>query len=131
MSDSARNGWETCPPGEFSRLSTRLRASHRRRDAIRGTVAVAVAVVMGSVMYQSWSSSWNYHFAGLSCTQVMALAPGYAMGKLAPERREQVREHVDICPHCKPLFQMMGLAHQKKQPRIGDRPLRNPAIEEG
>jgi hypothetical protein len=131
MSKSARNGWEACPPGEFTRLAARLRARHRRRDALRGTIGLAVAVLVGSVLYQSWSRSREYRFAGISCSQVMALAPDYAMGKVGLELRGQVRRHVSLCPHCKPLFQRMGIVVQGGRPRIRVERLRGPAVEEG
>ncbi|MHB1557004.1 MAG: zf-HC2 domain-containing protein [Isosphaeraceae bacterium] len=116
MGETVRNGWEACPPGEFTRLAARLRARHRRRDAVRGTLSLAVALLIGSVLYQSWSRSREYHFAGISCSRVMALAPDYAMGKLQPALHDQVHQHVSRCPHCKPLFQKMGIVVQERHP---------------
>lgn len=131
MGETVRNGWEACPPGEFSRLAARLRARHRRRDAFRGALSLAVALFVGSVLYQSWSRSREYHFAGISCSRVMALAPDYAMGKLGAELRDQVRRHVSQCPHCRPLFRKMGIVVQGRHPRIGIEPILLPGIEWG
>lgn len=113
MSQDTRNGWKACPAGEFARLATRLRGRRRRRDVLRATMSVTLAVVVGSVFYQTWSRSREYHFAGISCSRVIALAPDYAMGKLRPELRDQVRRHVSQCPHCKPLFAKMGMVVQR------------------
>jgi hypothetical protein len=51
----------------------------------------------------------DYHYAGISCSRVIALAPDYAAGKLSADLREQVRRHVSQCPHCKPQFRAMGI----------------------
>jgi hypothetical protein len=59
-----------------------------------------------------WSRSREYHYAGISCSRVIALAQDYAAEKLDDAQHEQVRRHVSLCPHCKPLFQKMGIVVQ-------------------
>jgi hypothetical protein len=73
--------------------------------------------VAGSAIYQTWSRSREYHFAGISCSRVIALAQDYAAGKLDDAQHEQVRRHVSLCPHCKPLFQKMGIVVQARPPQ--------------
>jgi hypothetical protein len=131
MSAPARNGWEAFPQGEFTRLAARLRARHRRRDAFRGTIGLAVAVLVGSVLYEWWSRSREYHFAGISCSRVMALAPDYVMGRLGPERSEQVHRHVSRCPHCQPLFEKMGIVVHDGGPRLRGGRSPGPGVERG
>ncbi|MDE2506423.1 MAG: zf-HC2 domain-containing protein [Planctomycetota bacterium] len=109
MNQDMPSGWKACPAGEFARLSTWLRARRRRRDALRVTIGLVLAVMVGSALFQAGQWSREYHFAGISCSHVVALAPDYQMGKLRPDLREQVRRHVSLCPHCKPLFDKMGI----------------------
>jgi hypothetical protein len=131
MSKSARNVWEACPPGEFTRLATRLRARRRRRDALRATIGLVLAVVAGSAIYQTWSRSREYHLAGISCSRVIALAQDYAAGKLPAAQHDQIRRHVSSCPHCKPLFQKMGIVVQEGRPRLRGRRWPGPGVEQG
>jgi putative zinc finger protein len=111
MKEPARDGWDACPPGEFSRLAARLRGRRRRRKVLQATVAISLAVLVGSVLYQMRPRGpREFHYAGISCSRVVALAQDYAAGRLSNAQREQVREHVSQCPRCKPLFKSMGMA---------------------
>ena len=120
MIASDRDGWQPCPPGEFTRLAARLRRRRTRRVAARSLVALGIAVLAGSLVFQFYR--WNtteYQFAGISCSRVMALANDYAAGKLDDPLRTQVHDHVIRCPHCKPLFWMIGVSVSCSLPAPG------------
>jgi hypothetical protein len=120
MIASDRDGWQPCPPGGFTRLAARLRGRRKRRVAARSVVAVGIAVLAGTLIFQLYR--WNttqYQFAGISCARVMALSHDYAEGMLADPLRTQIHDHVIRCPHCKPLFWMMGVTVSFSLPDSG------------
>ncbi|CAN5857631.1 hypothetical protein BH23PLA1_BH23PLA1_03130 [soil metagenome] len=105
--------WKACPPGEFNRRSARLRGRRRQRYVARSAVAAAALLMLG---FGLWTARFGlgpreYYFAGISCSRVQELAMAQAQGALEPElaEQEQVQAHVEQCPHCRKLFEEMGL----------------------
>jgi hypothetical protein len=115
MDDSRSHDWQPCPPGEFARLATRLRARRLQRVLTRGAGAVALA----ALLVAAWvllRSEREYTYAGISCSRVMQLADAYGNGELDESLRDQIRRHVRDCAHCRPLYKKMGLAARRSHP---------------
>lgn len=111
MVSPAHDEWVQCPPGELSRLATRLRGRRQRRIVVQTSALVLlVAVGLGGlVLWPRPQGTGDYNYAGIMCSRVMQLADAYAAGELTTELREQVRQHVAQCPNCGPKFKEMGL----------------------
>jgi hypothetical protein len=102
----AEGRWTACPPGEFTRLGTRLRGRRRRRHATR---AAATMVLTGLGLWTLQGRTREYDFAGIGCSRVQELAMAFAGGDLEPGLADRVESHAEQCPRCHELFEEMGL----------------------
>ncbi len=111
--------WQPCPPGEFERLSERLRRRRQRRRFLRVSLAAAAALAGvggGGAAYlaltrQSSSvPTQDMDFAGIKCSQVRQVAAAYLRGDLDEETRRRVTAHVAQCPNCNRLLNDMRSA---------------------
>jgi hypothetical protein len=110
MSHPGFEDWVQCRPGELSRLATELRARRRRRGAARAGVALFLGLALAAVLLWGWHAGTSPQPPrGLSCEEVAALSDAYAAGTLSPEMHDRVRQHVERCPRCRPLFRERGL----------------------
>jgi hypothetical protein len=111
MAEPVQGEWVKCPPGELTRLAKRLRWNRQRRIFLGASAAVSVAGLL-LALWLGWPASTDmreYHFAGISCSQVRQLAPKYLAGELKPALREKVSQHLAQCPLCKQFMKDMGM----------------------
>ena len=68
-----------------------------------------LALAGGWLAVRSATREREYDFGGITCTEAMARADAMMNGKKLPDAEMmQVKEHVMLCPHCKPRFEKMG-----------------------
>ena len=104
--------WQPAGGGEVVRLSRRLKARRNRRQFLKasgGIVGGMMAVVGGWWAIRSATRESEYEFGGITCSVSMARADAMVSGKMLPDAEVmQVKEHVMLCPNCKPKFEKMG-----------------------
>ena len=101
------DSWQPCSAGQLEQMVQRQqgrRRRQRRRRLIGISAGVSVATVaIVTLLYQS--ANWGPHRPGsLACHEVESLLADFAAGKLDPVLAEQVRQHLDRCPHCGELY---------------------------
>jgi len=102
--------WQPASGGEVVRLTHRLKGRKSRRQFLKaggGVVGGLLAVAGGWLAVRS--ATREYDFGGITCSVAMARADAKLKGKMLPEAEMmQVKEHVMLCPNCKPKFEKMG-----------------------
>jgi uncharacterized C2H2 Zn-finger protein len=114
MSRPAVDDWRACPPGELSRLSSRLRSRRTRRSVVRACAVVAVVACAALGVWRlrptgQANQMMDLEYAGIRCGKVIELAKDYAMHKLDSGLSDQIKAHVEQCPRCHKRFKDMGL----------------------
>lgn len=98
MSES--NDWKTCPKGELHALADSVRRDDRRQALRRiGGASVAVVLVGGGIY--AVSSTATDPAGGLTCAEVRPLLPAYVNGGLTAKAKQQVKQHLAKCAHCR------------------------------
>ncbi len=99
--------WQQLEPGALKQAAHRHRASVRQREWIKGGVAVA-----GIVLSLLWILTpradvgvREYHYGGISCSEVGANAYSYLDKKLDESTREKIEEHLKLCGQCRMYLQ--------------------------
>jgi predicted anti-sigma-YlaC factor YlaD len=119
-SNSSDSGeWQPCPPGELVKTAGSLRSQHRIVKVARlATVSALLLLVAGAVYIQMGpgqnfklpgqpQEDGEFHFGGISCTEVHRALPGLKARTLDDATLARVREHLEKCPHCKPLARFL------------------------
>ncbi len=110
---SPRDDWQPAQQGEVLRLTRTLRGRKQRRQFLKAGASLVVGLVaVGGTWWAVASRPRNYHFAGMTCTQVMASLDAWKRGQLAQAQVRQLKQHVLGCPNCKPKFEQMGWLEQ-------------------
>ena len=74
-----------------------------------GVVGGLLAVAGGWFAVRSATRERESDFGGITCSVAMTRADAMMKGKMLPEgEMMQVKEHVMLCPNCKPKFEKMG-----------------------
>ncbi|NOX53946.1 MAG: hypothetical protein GXP27_05800 [Planctomycetes bacterium] len=103
-------GWEPCPKGEIGRMLEVIQRNRRRAALVQTAVAVAGAVLIAAVIVRSVPTHRAATRSGeMTCAEVLAYAPAYLSGRLDPQLRAKVEDHLRKCPGCrKKVEQMKG-----------------------
>jgi hypothetical protein len=101
-SESLANAlWEPCPPGEFARLSRKLRARRQRRTFLQAAALTAITAATGGAAWLALRPDpMPTNPGGISCSEVRRLGDDYQSGKITGCLREQIRTHLTQCPEC-------------------------------
>ena len=104
--------WQPASGGEVVRLTRRMKGRKSRRQFLKsggGIVGGLLAVAGGWFVVRSATHEREYDFGGITCSEAMARADTMMKGKKLPDAEMmQVKEHVLLCPNCKPRFEKMG-----------------------
>lgn len=104
--------WQPAGGGEVVRLTRRMKGRKSRRQFLKasgGVVGGLLAVAGGWFAVRSATREREYDFGGITCGEAMARADAMMNGKKLPDAEMmQVKEHVMLCPNCKPRFEKMG-----------------------
>ena len=104
--------WQPAGGGEVVRLTRHLKGRKSRRQFLKaggGIVGGLPAVAGGWFAVRSATREREYDFGGITCSAAMARADAMMNGKkLTDAEMMQVKEHVMLCPNCKPRFEKMG-----------------------
>ena len=104
--------WQPASGGEVVRLTRRMKGRKSRRQFLKAGSSVVgglLAVAGGWVAVRSATREREYDFGGITCSAAMARADAMMKGKNLPEAETmQVKQHVMVCPNCKPKFEQMG-----------------------
>ena len=104
--------WLPASGGEVVRLTRRMKARKSRRQFLQaggGIVGGLLAVAGGLFAVRSANREREYDFGGITCSEAMARADAMTKGNKLPEAEMmQVKEHVKLCPNCKPKVEQMG-----------------------
>ena len=104
--------WQPAGGGEVVRLTRRLKGRKSRRQFLKaggGIVGGLLAIAGGWSAVRSATREREYDFGGITCSVAMARADAMMKGKKLPDAEMmQVKEHVMLCPACKPRFEKMG-----------------------
>lgn len=103
--------WQPAGGGEVARLSRRMRGKKTRRQFLKagGVVGGLLAVAGGWWAIRSATQGPEYDFGGITCREAMARADAMMKGKtLSDAEMMQLKQHVMLCPNCKPRFERMG-----------------------
>ena len=103
--------WQPCPPGEFGRIAGRLKRKRRLRAALRAApIATLLLVGVGSIwlrfgapFLQNPDANGEYHYGGITCTELHRVVPALKAGTLDDATLARVRRHLELCPHCTPF----------------------------
>lgn len=105
--------WIPCREGEVAGLVRRLKW-RKRTPLLAGVAGASMAILIAVTVFLLASRGGpehqgEYHFAGISCSDVRAQARQYMMGQLAPELRRRIDDHLEECPECGALFRQMQM----------------------
>jgi hypothetical protein len=103
--------WQPAQGREVATLARRLRGrkSRRRFLVAAGTIGGTLLAGLGGWwLVQLATRQREYDFGGITCSEVAARADALMQGKLAEDEVARVKQHVLLCPHCKPWFERMG-----------------------
>jgi len=104
--------WQPASGGEVVRLTRRLKGRKSRRQFLKaggGIVGGLLAVAGGWFAVRSATREQEYDFGGITCSVAMTRTDAMMKGKMLPEgEMMQVKEHVKLCPNCRPKFEKMG-----------------------
>jgi len=101
--------WQPASGGEVVRLTRRLKSRRQFLKTGGGVVGGLLAVAGGWFAVRSATLEREYDFGGITCSEAMARADAMMKGKMLPEAElMHVKEHVMLCPNCKPKFEKMG-----------------------
>lgn len=104
--------WQPAGGGEVVRLTRRMKGRKSRRQFLKassGVVGGVLAVAGGWFAVRSATREREYDFGGITCSEAMSRADAIMNGKKLPDdEMMQVKEHVMLCPNCKPRFEKMG-----------------------
>lgn len=104
--------WQPAREGEVVRLTRRMKGRKNRRQFLKasgGVVGGILAVAGGWLALRSATREREYDFGGITCSMAMARADAMMKGRKLPETEMmQVKEHMMVCPNCKPRFEQMG-----------------------
>ncbi len=104
--------WLPASGGEVVRLTRRLKGRKSRRQFLKaggGVVGGLLAVAGGWFAVRSATREREYEFGGISCSVAMTRAGAMMNGQKLPDTEVmQVKEHMMLCPNCKPRFEKMG-----------------------
>ena len=104
--------WLPASGGEVVRLTHRLKGRKSRRQFLKasgGVVGGLLAVAGGWFAVRTATREREYDFGGITCSVAMARADAMMNGQKLPDAEMmQVKEHVMLCPNCKPRFEKMG-----------------------
>ena len=105
--------WQPASGGEVVRLTRRLNGRKTRRHFLKaggGVVGGGLLAVAGRwFAVRSATREREYDFGGITCSVAMARADAMMNGQKLPDAEMMhVKEHVMLCPNCKPKFEQMG-----------------------
>ena len=104
--------WQPASGGEVVRLTRRMKGRKSRRQFLQaggGVVGGLLAVAGGLLAVRSATREREYDYGGITCREAMARADAMMKGQKLPDAEVmQVKEHVMLCPNCKPKFEKMG-----------------------
>ncbi len=69
-----------------------------------GTAGSLLAAVGGWAFIRSTIREREYEFGGLTCSEVVACGDDFLQGRLSPAEAAKVKQHIVLCPRCKPKF---------------------------
>ena len=108
----APDDWQPASGGEVVRLTRRMKGRKSRRQFLKaggGIVGGLLAIAGGWSAVRSATREREYDFGGITCSVAMARADAMMKGEKLPDAEVmQVKEHVMLCPNCKPRFEKMG-----------------------
>jgi hypothetical protein len=88
-----------------------MRGKKTRRQFLKagGVLGGLLAVAGGWWALRSQTQAREYDYGGLTCHEAMARADALMMGqKFSDAEMMQLKQHVMLCPNCKPKFERMG-----------------------
>ncbi len=111
--DGRSEKWKPCPPGTLANIAGAMRRERRRRWAVQ-VVSAALGILLAAVFIYWFERPPNdpgpteFHYGGISCTEVRQQMQQYMMGQASPEVREKIRAHLAECKPCQELLRQMG-----------------------
>lgn len=117
--------WQPCPSGSLAGFSSKQKAEARTGQLVRLTRNGAVLGLMLVAIFVGWqqlSGSQQKQLGGLGCLEVLSQEESFFSGRLAPDYRLRVLEHLENCAHCKRKYQEtatelgMELVQQSRDP---------------
>lgn len=102
--------WDACPAGELEQVAQQMRSQRRVRTLAQLSAPAAVlvlALVVGGVVVQQIRNSTDPAVGDITCAKVRLLMDDYIAGKLSGPLANQVKAHVEKCPHCSALYKKM------------------------
>lgn len=109
-SEAIPPGWERSPPDTVLRLGKRLRGRKARRQFLRGAGATAVGLMVTGGAFALWWATREpkeYDYGGITCSRVRSRMNDMMAMKLPPAEVALIREHLALCPRCRPLLDTM------------------------
>lgn len=104
--------WQPASDGAVARLTRKLRGRRDRRRLLQAGAGVVggLLALAGGWWLVGWATRTpEYNHGGLTCSEVARRVDDLRAGRLAPAEVDQVRQHVKLCPVCRPRFEQMGI----------------------
>ena len=103
--------WRPADGDEVVRLAHHMKRRKSRRQFLKtggGIAGGLLALVGGWWVVRSATRKREYDFGGITCSEVAARADDFMQGRLPADEAAKVKQHVKLCPNCKPKFERMG-----------------------
>jgi hypothetical protein len=103
--------WRPASGAEIVRLARRLKRRKSRRRFLKaggGIIGGVLALAGGWWVVRSMTREREYDFGGITCSEVAARTDDLMQGRLPADEVAKVKQHVMLCPNCKPKFERMG-----------------------
>lgn len=101
--NKTQHEWPACPPGEVSRLASRLQG-HRRAAARRQRIVAGLLVLLmafSGYYFVGVLPQAKPNFGGIACSEVHDLMPQYLAQQLDAATSAHIDEHLQHCRKCR------------------------------
>ena len=103
--------WRPANGDELPRLGQRLKRRQSRRQFMQIGSGIVGGLMAGGgawLLLRDDTAAPDVEIAGLTCSQVAAMADDLAVGRLTAPQVARVKRHVQLCPDCAANFERIG-----------------------